>query len=395
MEISILCKVVDNFGDIGVSYRLSKNLKLFYPGHNINLIVSDLAAFKNINSLIDPSKNYQRIEELDVYDWNASDYCSKVFSENDGEKLSIIIECFQCGRPEWMESILFEQKLQRTVNIIMLDYLTAEKYAEDFHCLQSLTRSAKVQKVNFMPGFTAKTGGLIIGKDWENVPSYNKNGSVLIFTYNFDFLPVIQAAYKNNKKLLVAQGAGKKSFMSSLEKFYSNSESLNCGEIQENFCRELPFLNQTEWDKMMKDCSALIIRGEESLSRACLSGIPFVWQAYPQSEKYHLVKMNALLDVMKEFFDKDLFTIIKDLWLDFNSYNNSGRDESTTANNASNADSNSSSLENNIFIHSNLFFENLERLSEGFLNFALALRKNGDLCHNLMTFIEKKYIINK
>lgn len=366
MEISVLCKVVDNFGDIGVSYRLSKNLKLFYPNHNINLIVSDLAAFKNINSLVDPSKSFQCIEGVDVYDWNASDFCKKVFSENDGAKLSIIIECFQCGRPEWLEDILFVQKLERTVNIIMLDYLTAEAYAEDFHCLQSLTRSAKVQKVNFMPGFTEKTGGLIIGKNWEEVPHYNENGNILIFTYSFDFAPVIKAIGSCGKKIMVAQGAGKKSFMEA----YSKSEN-------KVLCDELPFMNQNEWDDMMKTCSALFIRGEESLSRACLSGIPFVWQAYPQSENYHLVKMNALLEVMKPFFDKNHFEIINALWLDFNSYNP----------NEDNGE--------NIFKHCKAFVENLVPLSEGFKTFALSLRKNGDLCHNLMTFIEKKYIINK
>ncbi|MCR5062751.1 MAG: elongation factor P maturation arginine rhamnosyltransferase EarP [Treponema sp.] len=366
MEISVLCKVVDNFGDIGVSYRLSKNLKLFYPNHNINLIVSDLAAFKNINSLVDPSKSFQCIEGVDVYDWNASDFCKKVFSENDGAKLSIIIECFQCGRPEWLEDILFVQKLERTVNIIMLDYLTAEAYAEDFHCLQSLTRSAKVQKVNFMPGFTEKTGGLIIGKNWEEVPRYNENGNILIFTYSFDFAPVIKALGSCGKKIMIAQGIGKKSFMEA----YSKSEN-------KVLCDELPFMNQNEWDDMMKTCSALFIRGEESLSRACLSGIPFVWQAYPQSKNYHLVKMNALLEVMKPFFDKNHFEIINALWLDFNSYNP----------NEDNGE--------NIFKHCKAFVENLVPLSEGFKTFALSLRKNGDLCHNLMTFIEKKYIINK
>ena len=88
-----------------------------------------------------------------VYDWNAAEFCHEAFSADDGAFMPVILECFQCGRPDWMERILFEEKLERTVHIIMIDYLTAEKYAEDFHCLQSLTRSAKVQKVNFMPGF--------------------------------------------------------------------------------------------------------------------------------------------------------------------------------------------------------------------------------------------------
>ena len=55
------------------------------------------------------------------------------------------------------------------------------------------------------------------------------------------------------------------------------------------------------------------------MSRACLSGIPFVWHAYPQSDEYQLVKVNALLDRMEKHFDKDDFEIVKNIWLDFNS----------------------------------------------------------------------------
>jgi hypothetical protein len=40
-----------------------------------------------------------------------------------------------------------------------------------------------------------------------------------------------------------------------------------------------------------------------------------------------------------------------------------------------------------------LFFENIENLVYGFREFALDLRKNGDLCSNLMTFIKNKCII--
>ena len=152
MNITVLCKVVDNFGDIGVVYRLCKQLLFINSGLKINLVIDDLSSFQKINSKINPELNFQNADGMDIYFWNDADLCHKEFIKNDGEKLSVILECFQCGRPEWMEKILFQEKLNRTVLIIMIDYLTAEKYAEDFHCLKSLTRSAKVQKVNFMPG---------------------------------------------------------------------------------------------------------------------------------------------------------------------------------------------------------------------------------------------------
>ena len=375
MYITILCKVVDNFGDIGVVYRLAKQLKKIKPENQINLVVDDLLSFQKICSSVQVDIPFQKVDGLEIYNWNASDYCHKVFSADDGALIPVILECFQCGRPDWMERILFEEKLQRTVQIIMIDYLTAEKYAEDFHCLQSLTRSAKVQKVNFMPGFTEKSGGLVIDDQWRDLPPYKADGPVLVFTYEKDWQPLAKALVdyceKDSKKVLLAQGRGKESFLQSLNKVLECSRS----ECIETTCvEELPYLNQTEWDQVMKGCSALVIRGEESMSRACLSGIPFIWHAYPQSDEYQLVKVKALLERMRCHFDQEDFEIVEKAWIAINSPD----DESE-------APLNKMSFSD--------FFAAIPRLVPGFRDFALSLRKNGDLAANLMTYIEKLDII--
>ena len=385
MQITILCKVVDNFGDIGVVYRLAKQLKKIKPENQINLVVDDLLSFQKICSSVQCDVPFQEVESLNVYNWNASDFCHKAFSADDGALMPVILECFQCGRPDWMERILFEEKLQRTVQIIMIDYLTAEKYAEDFHCLQSLTRSAKVQKVNFMPGFTEKTGGLVIDDAWSEVPEWNSEGPVLVFTYENDWgeLAAALADYciANGRKVLVAQGRGKKSFMQSFAKVVSNPSTSSGGAT--NFIEELPYLNQTEWDEMMKGCSALVIRGEESMSRACLSGIPFIWHAYPQSDEYQLVKVRALLERMKRHFDEEDFEIVSNAWLKING------DNEVSLSGLTGQSAQDSDVQNMY----KQFFSSIPRLVPGFRDFAQSLRKNGDLCANLMTFIEKLAII--
>ena len=364
MEITILCKVVDNFGDIGVVWRLCKRLKEIDSDLKINLIVDDLFSFNKICSGIQYNKDVQSYMGIDIYDWKRDDFCYQTFIKNDGEKLSLILECFQCGRPDWMEKILFEDKLSRIVNIIMIDYLTAEKYAEDFHCLKSLTRSAKVQKVNFMPGFTNKTGGLIIDSTWENIPSYNPLGEILIFTYERNWAPLVRALNKYGKKSLVAQGRGFESFMQAVKEENQNLENFN----------PLPFINQCEWDQVMKKSSILFIRGEESMSRACLSGIPFVWHAYPQSDEYQLVKVQALLNKLEKYFTSREYKIIQRVWLDFNKAEN---------------EVSNSELEEATYD----FLINSQELREGFYKFAEDLRKIGDLAYNLMTFIQKNVII--
>ena len=135
MFITVLCKVVDNYGDIGVCWRMCRRLKKLNPQNTISLIVDNLVSFNRICDDVDVGAAVQSVEGVEIFDWNNADVCHEQFALNDGERLSVILECFQCGRPDWMEKILFEEKLERTVQIIMIDYLTAEKYAEDFHCL--------------------------------------------------------------------------------------------------------------------------------------------------------------------------------------------------------------------------------------------------------------------
>ena len=372
MNIAVLCKVVDNFGDIGVVWRLccqlSNQIKKENLTSKINLIVDDLASFNKICNSVDSNKSFQIVENINIFNWNDEKLCYDEFSKNDGENLSVILEVFQCGRPLWMEKILFEEKLNRTVQIIMIDYLTAEKYAEDFHCLQSLTRSSKVQKVNFMPGFTNKTGGLIIDSEWKNLSEYNNNKTLLCFTYDRNWDALANACKKSNyiEKVLIAPGKG---FNSLKKSFYSNFIKDSNLKIE-----ELSFMNQNEWDKMLKNCGVLFIRGEESMSRACLSGIPFVWHAYPQSDEYQLIKVRALLERMSIHFKCEDFKIIEKVWILINSAE--------------------SEVEQEVFEKAILdFFDNAEKLVYGFREFALDLRKNGDLCSNLMTFIKNRCII--
>ena len=379
MYITILCKVVDNFGDIGVAWRLCRRLAKIQSKYKICLIVDDLESFSKIEDrlprrLASGAKQSIIIGGIEIFPWHEDDLCHEVFCQNDGERLSIILELFQCGRPNWMEKILFEEKLQRTVQIIMIDYLTAEKYAEDFHCLQSLTRSSKVQKVNFMPCFTEKTGGLVIDDQWQEVPAYKADGHVLVFTYERDWTDLIQGLLSACKasaakpsyepKILVAQGRGKESFMKTAD---------SCGAG--NYIEELPYLNQNEWDRVMKSCSVLVIRGEESMSRACLSGIPFIWHAYPQSDEYQLVKVKALLERMRPHFNEADFDVVEKAWITINSPDSSLR---------------GAERRGNPYFD---FFSAVPRLVPGFRSFALSLRKNGDLAYNLMTYIEKLDII--
>ena len=109
----------------------------------------------------------------------------------------------------------------------------------------------------------------------------------------------------------------------------------------------------------------LFIRGEDSLSRACLCGVPFIWNAYPQSDNYQLVKVQALLDRMRPHFPPELFEKTEACWLTYNG-----------------AQGNLNSAITN-------FLLSYAELRPCFKNFSRSLLQNGDLAGNLIEFMIK------
>lgn len=365
-DITILADVVDNFGDIGVAWRLCRHLLMSAsqtPAIKIRLVTNNLKSFHNINSQIDLNLPFQNCAcengFVEVYDWTNYDFCYKTFTENPPV---IILELFQCGQPEWLEKILFEDRVDHIVNIIMIDYLSAEKWVDDFHCLKSLTRTALVPKVNFMPGFSPKTGGILLSPEMNSSALSQENKNVLnslFFAYERDWSPVIKAmnrVFTENTILKVAGGAGQESIIEACRKENAIFKT-----------EELSFMDQENWDQMMRESDFLIIRGEDSMAQACCLGIPFIWQAYPQKEDYQSVKVEALLDKMRSFFGPE-FSLVECAWKEMNNY-----------------ESNQNELEKTVFD----FLSNINEIKNGFRKFSESLYKNGDLADNLMTFISK------
>ena len=82
--------------------------------------------------------------------------------------------------------------------------------------------------------------------------------------------------------------------------------------------KELPYLAQKDWDSFLVSCDFIMIRGEDSFSRACLSGIPFLWNAYVQDGEFQIVKAYAFLKRMEPFFESEDFEVYKKLTLIYN-----------------------------------------------------------------------------
>ena len=84
MDITILCKVVDNFGDIGVVYRLARAIEdvksKFEQVSSINMriVVDNLRAFANIVPGIDVNADVQQFGKWQIFLWD-SERCLEEF----------------------------------------------------------------------------------------------------------------------------------------------------------------------------------------------------------------------------------------------------------------------------------------------------------------------------
>ena len=328
-DITLLCKVVDNFGDIGVVYRLARSLLEHKPDLHLRLVCNNLDSFFTIAPGIDPKKPVQEFRGIFVLDWNNADVCLKEFTATPP---SIILECFECGRPDWLEEILFEKdaneehiyRRKPVVRIINIEYLSAESWVEDFHLLKSGTRSPYVKKTIFMPGFTRKTGGLILDNDFLSSIKLKEAKSTLCklkdFPGIFDIVKdestfsVLVFCYEHNCRAEVAALSKFSSFIALSSKSKKNLHIFAASECFIKAWEEekrpfslsvLPKLPQETWDALLCTCDFAFVRGEDSFSRVCLCSTPFLWQAYMQEGNFQLVKVKAFLDILSPFFSKD------------------------------------------------------------------------------------------
>lgn len=397
LDITILCRVVDNYGDIGFVYRLARELSSLssIEKTQLRLIVSDLKSF-NAMALppgISTSLAVQNYNGWKVIDWNA---CAEGKCEFTEHPPKIILECFQCGRPEWLDEILFSAQTTQTVQIVNVEYLTAEDWADDFHLLKSGTRSALVKKINFMPGFTKKTGGLVLDKNFvscvhsktvalECLKKYASKKTVALiedtnlfrviaFSYERNFENEARAlsefAKNSGRKVqvLLVPGLGNVPFKKAAAAFKNIS------------VYDLEYLPQLAWDALLTLADFSFIRGEDSFSRACLSGIPFVWHAYPQEEEFQLVKAAAVLKRMEPFFSAGDMSLVKNVWLSYNRKPSVKMcDEACKVyNECTDAG----------YIPLLRILENYGGIKKSFGMFAQSLFANGNLAQNLLAFLQ-------
>ncbi|WP_297431824.1 elongation factor P maturation arginine rhamnosyltransferase EarP [uncultured Cetobacterium sp.] len=304
-SLDIFCEIIDNFGDIGVVYRLAKELKTFYNGNvKIRVILNRVNEFVNMNKKAKDT-DYQEIDGI-IYITNeylAKNICT--FSP-----ANVIIEAFGCNI---LEEYLEKAKLESSL-LINLEYLSGEDWIEGIHLMESPLGAGKLKKFFFMPGFTEKSGGVIVDSLFLNrkksvlenkkfylekyIPEIDEKYFIgTIFSYEKNFLPLIDVLLKNGKEncLLILGEKSQMSINKIIENLNITCLSEGIYKYENIIIKFMPFLEQEEYEELINLVDYNFVRGEDSFVRALLTGKPFVWHIYLQDEMAHMDKIDGFI----------------------------------------------------------------------------------------------------
>ena len=334
----LFCKVVDNFGDIGVCWRLAADLAA--RGQRVRLWVDDASAL----DWLAPRARQGQVPGVQVLPWTQpwtwpSD-TGTLARTSPGTAAAlppadVWVEAFGCEiAPEFIAYYdhltgTTGQKDSKNPVWINLEYLSAEGYVERSHGLPSPVLAgpgAGRTKHFFYPGFTLRTGGLLREADlparqaafdrhaWlaaNGIPAAdttpdaargaadgaNAERLVSLFCYEpaalGGFLAQLSAGPQATR-LLVTPGRA----AAAVQAAFNHQSGLTSPSYGHSLLSisYLPAFTQTDFDHLLWASDLNFVRGEDSWVRALWAGQPFVWQIYPQHDGAHAAKLEAFLD---------------------------------------------------------------------------------------------------
>jgi uncharacterized repeat protein (TIGR03837 family) len=381
MRCDLFCSVVDNFGDIGICWRLARQLQHEHQWQ-VTLWVDDLVSFQKICHSVNPALSSQLQQQVLVRHWTA------VLPQlSSSDKPDLVIEALACSIPhaylEWIAS--FENKALW----LNLEYLSAEDWVHGCHALPSPHPQLPLQKYFFFPGFTEHTGGLLREQgllaslaeladsaelqrqfwlDAGLVDAMNYQQKISLFAYSQARIqPWLEqlANAADSTLLLVPKGQ----LATDLTQLFSELQNGRF-DWKSLSIRLLDFMPQPLYDRLLACCDINFVRGEDSVIRAHWAGRPFIWQIYRQEEQAHLVKLQAFLDKYLQHAADELKACIEKLHLAWNSEQDISREFA-------------------------LFDSFRQQIHQHNKNWQEYLIQQQDLASNLVRFAENKLIMSR
>ena len=301
----LFCRVIDNFGDIGVSWRLARQLQQ-EQGLQVVLWVDDVQALQSLLPAADVSSRHACYEGITVLQWRDALVAELM---QDVPVADVVIETFACDVPDavrlWM--------VDKPILWLNLEYLTAETWVDDVHLLPSLQGNG-VRKYFFCPGFSDKTGGVSYEqallaqerpvnsekqlqlRQQYGLPSCADSVHVYVFGYADAMWPKWLRMWRHGAQKTVvwlAQGgllADLKNHFPELNDLQQVGDKVSLQQV--TVCL-VPFVAQSEFDHVLQAADVSVVRGEDSVLRALWQGRVFWWQIYRQEDNAHHIKLQA------------------------------------------------------------------------------------------------------
>lgn len=320
----IFCNVVDNYGDIGVCWRLARLLANEH-GLAVRLWVDDLASFAKLCPQADATLQSQQQRGVAVCLWRNE------FGAT--QPADIVISAFACKLPEsYIAAMVAHSPHSIWIN---LEYLSAEDWVQGCHGLPSPHPRLPLTKYFFFPGFTKLTGGLLLEREllarrdaflndaavqqdfWRGIGMDLPAADTLkvsLFAYENAALPGLFDAWTDGAQAvlcLVPEGR----ILPQVVAYFEGLPNFSRGNLE---VRVLPFVAQEDYDLLLWACDVNFVRGEDSCVRAQWAGKPFVWQIYPQHDAVHWEKLQAFLDLYSVGLDGAAAQAMQALWRAWN-----------------------------------------------------------------------------
>ena len=324
----VFCKVVDNFGDVGVCWRLARELAHEH-GVDVTLVVDDLDGLARMAPGVERAALQQRHAGVTIARW--TDPLSRA-SPTD-----VVVEAFGCGLPDAYVEAMAAQP--RSPAWFVLEYLSAEPWIDGAHGLPSPHPRLPLVRRFWFPGFTKATGGLLRERGlfalrdafqrdqaaqsafWRSLGAPRVDGELRasLFCYPHAGLPALFDAWADGDVpvgCVVPEGVAS----GALDAWTGGAvphpgSPVTRGRLT---LHAIPFLPQDAYDRLLWACDVNVVRGEDSFVRAQWAARPFVWHVYPQSERTHHRKLDAFLDRYAADLDAPAATAARRLFAAWN-----------------------------------------------------------------------------
>ncbi len=273
----VFCRVIDNYGDIGVCWRLAADLAS--RGVQVRLWIDDARPLAWMAPGGKPG--------VEVLPWS-----NAMAAESSGD---VVIEAFGCNPPdEFVQRMAAAATPPLWINV---EYLSAEPEVARLHGMpspQTMGPGAGLMKWFYYPGFDTHTGGLI--REQALIPQ--------IRAFDRTIWLAAQGILPMAGERLVSVFCYPAAPLASLPRWIGAQPTLlllapgvAVPPLPAGWrAQQLPWLPQPDYDRLLWACDLNLVRGEDSFVRAQWAGVPFLWQIYPQDDRAHIAKLDAFVD---------------------------------------------------------------------------------------------------